>query len=254
MQQRSEQRHQVARDLLVALCGGVDSIALHTAWHTIDVLKQKREKRHMILTAQHRVDIVELADVVRSIVGRQRDAAEHNLNSSMLQRRDDLIEISARAVEGKAAQAIIAAEGDDDNNRLERKHIVQSVKTVLCCVSANAGVHHAIVKALLVEVLLQKIRIAVAGIRSIPCCKAVAECDNDRTIVTGLRSGLGRRSGRRASFRCWRRSGFSLAANDSNRERNNKTKPQMGTSGAHHTFNLAVERRWDEGARGEGAA
>lgn len=208
----------------------------------------------MILAAQGHVGLVELADIVRSIVGRQRNAAEHNLNSSMLQRSDNLIEVPASAVEGEAAKAVVATEGDDDDNGLERKHVVHPVQTVFGCVPADSGVDHVIAKASMVEVLLQIIRIAVTGIRPIACCKAVAECDNDRTIIMGLRSGWRRRSGRWGGFCRRRRSRFSLAAGDSNRERNTKAEPQTGTPRAHHTFNLAVECRRDEGARGEEAA
>lgn len=43
MEQRSEQRQQVARHLLVALRGGVDSIRLHAARNAVDVPEQKRE-------------------------------------------------------------------------------------------------------------------------------------------------------------------------------------------------------------------
>jgi hypothetical protein len=259
MQQGNDQGQQVARHLLIALSGGVNAVGLHAACSAIDVLKQKGEQGDVILLRQRCVDFVELADVVRAVVRRQGDAAEHDLRSRVLQPRDNLIEILACAIDGQAAKTIVPAEGDDDEGRLQGEHIVQPVQTVFRGVAADACVHHAVVKALGVEILLEKIGITASGICAVACSQAVAEGNDHRAIVTGWSWQLRRPSRRRwRSLRRW--SQLSVAAGDADGKRGGNPKPQTGTARVHHTFNLAADgnlaadRRLDEGARREGAA
>src|ERR1700679_31935 len=102
MQQGKDERQQVARYLSIALSRGVDAVGLHAASGAVDILKQKGEQRYVILLSQQCVDFVELADVIRAVVRRQRDAAEHDLCSRVPQGRDNLIEILACGVDGQA--------------------------------------------------------------------------------------------------------------------------------------------------------
>lgn len=196
MQQRKDQRQQVARHLLIALCGGVDAVGLHTSCGAVNILEQKREQRHVILLRQRCVNLVELADVIRAIVRRERDAAEHDLSPRVLQRGDDLIEIPPCTVDGKPAETVVAAEGYDDERRLEGEHILQALNAVFGRIAANAGIHHVVMKALVVEVAFQKIGIAVAGVGAVACSQAVAEGDDHRAVVT--RRGNWLRSGSRS--------------------------------------------------------
>jgi len=59
----------------------------------------------------------------------------------MLQGGDNLIEILAGTVDGQTAETVVAAEGNDDKDRLQGKHVVQPVQTVFGGVAADAGVH-----------------------------------------------------------------------------------------------------------------
>jgi hypothetical protein len=239
MQQGNDQRQQVARYLLIALWGGVNTVGLHAACGAVDVLKQKREQGHVILLSQERVDPVELADVIRSVVRGQGDAAEYDLCSRMLQGGNDLVEVLACAIDGQAAKTIIPAEGDDDEGRLQGEHIVQPFDAVLRRVAADAGIHHAVVKAFGVEILLEKVGITVAGIGAVACSQAVAKGDDDRAVVLGLGCRL-RRCSRRRWSGLMRRGRLSIAAGEAKGERNSEAEPQMGTVRVHHTFNLAV--------------
>ena len=248
MQQGKDQRQQVARYLSIALSRGVDAVGLHAASSAVDILKQKGEQGHVILLSQQCVDFVELADVIRAVVRRQRDAAEHDLCSRVPQGGDNLIEILACAVDGQAAKTIVASEGDDDEGRLQGEHVIQPFDAVLRRVAADAGIRHAIVKAFGVEILLKKIGITVAGIGAVARSQAVAEGNDDRAIVTGLSSRLRCRAGRS------RRSRLSVAAGNDDDEQGDNREPPLGTARVHHTFNLAADRRQDEGTKREGAA
>jgi hypothetical protein len=259
MQQGKDQRQQIARYLSIALSRGVDAVGLHAASSAVDILKQKGEQGHVILLSQQCVDFVELADVIRAVVRRQGDAAEHDLCSRVPQGGDNLIEILACAVDGQAAKTIVAAEGDDDEGRLQGEHVIQPFDAVLRRVAADAGIHHAVVKAFGVEILLKKVWITVASVGAVACSQAVAKGNDDRAIVAGLSSRL--RCFRRCRAGRSRRSRLSVAAgNDDDEQGDNREPPPMGTARVHHTFNLAADgnlaadRRQDEGTRREGAA
>ena len=251
MQQGNNQGQQVARHLSIALSRGVDAVGLHAASSAVDILKQKGEQGHMILLSQRCVDFVELADVVRAVVRRQRDAAEHDLCPRVPQGGDNLIKILACAVDGQAAKTIVAAERDDDQGRLQGEYIVQPFDAVLRRIAADAGIHHAIVKAFGVEILFEKVWIAVAGIGAVACSQAVAEGNDHGPVVADL-SFRGRRycRGRRSSLR--RRSRLSVAAGDADDEYGDNREPPMGTARVHHTFNLAAGRPPDEDGKREG--
>ena len=259
MQQGKDERQQVARYLSIALSRGVDAVGLHAASRAVDILKQKGEQGYVILLSQRCVDCIELADVVRPVVRRQRDTTEHDLCPRVPQGGDNLIEILASAVDGQAAKTIVAAEGDDDEGRLQGDHIVQPFDAVLRRVAADAGIHHAVVKAFGVEILLEKVRITVAGIGAVACSQAVAKGNDDWAIVMRLSCRLRRCCrGRRGSLR--RRRRLSVAAGDAADEQGDNREPPMGTARMHHTFNLAADgnlaadRRQDEDTRREGAA
>jgi hypothetical protein len=252
MQQWCYKRQEIARHLLIALRRGVDTVGLHTACGPIDVLKKKGEQGHAILLSQQRVSPVELADVIRAIVGRQCDAAEHNFDSCMLKGGDDLVEVFVGAVDGQAAEAVVAAKSDDDKNWFQREDFIHPLDAVLRCVATNACVHYVVVEASGVEITFEKIGITVAGIGAVTCGKAVAKGHDDRAVVMSLNRRLRRCSGLWGGLR--RRSWLSLAADDADYQGEGNPEPQSGTARVHHTFNLAAESRRNEGTRRKGAA
>ena len=89
-QQGQEQRQQILRHLRIPRVGRMHAIRLHAARNPVYALQQKRQQRHVVFGCHQRVSLVELADVVGPIVGRQGDAAQHHLGARMKQRRDDL--------------------------------------------------------------------------------------------------------------------------------------------------------------------
>jgi hypothetical protein len=250
MQKGRDERQQISGHLLISLRCRVDSVVLHAAGNAVNVLEQEGKQWQMVLLGERRIGLVELPDIVRSVVGRQRDAAEHNLDARLLQRRDDLVKVATRALDRKAAKPIVATESDNDENGPQSKHVIQPVQTIFRCVAADSSVHNVILKALRVEVFFQKIGIAVAGISPVSSCEAISESDNDGTRV-GLLRCRGSRASRRRRF--GRRSRLPFAAGDCNHESNAAAKLHAGTAGAHHTFNLA-ERHIYDGAGDEGAA
>lgn len=222
MQQRNDQRQQITRHLLIALCGGMDAVGLHTSCGAVNIFEQKREQRHVILLRQQCVGLVELADVIRAIVRRERDAAEHDLSPRALQRGDDLIEIPSRTVDGKPAETIVAAEGYYDNRRLEGEHILQALNAVFGCIAANAGIHHVVMKAPVIEIAFEKIRIAVAGVGAVACGQTIAEGHDHRAVVTRRGNWLRSRSRSGCLSRRFRRRVLTVTSTGGERKCSNE--------------------------------
>ena len=252
MKEWCDQRQEIARDLLIPLRGGMNTVGLHAACRAINVLQQEGEQGNVILPGQQRVRLIELVDVVRAIVGRERDTAEHNFDASSLQGRDYLIQVFARAVDGKAAEAVVAPEGNDNNDGFQGQDIVEPIDTVFGGVAADPRIHDVVIKAFGIEILFEKVGITISRVRAVACSQAVTEGDNDRTIISGQRGGLRRHSSRWYCGGLRRR--FSLAADDADCKGSGKAMLQSGTAKMHHTFNLAADRRRDERAKGKGAA
>jgi hypothetical protein len=253
MQQPRDKRQEVSRHLLIALGCGVQSIGLHTACRAVDALEQKGKQGHVILPGQQRIGLIELADVICTVIRREGDAGEHHLDACAFERRDDVIEVLTSAVDWQSTQAIIAAEGDDDDGRLQREHLIQPFDSILCRVATDAAVHYMVVKAFRIQIAFEKIWIAVASICTVPCSKAVAKGDNDGPIVAGLDRRLRHRR-RRGRSRLRRRSWLSVAADHGDPEKRGEAELQAGTARVHHTFNLAADRRLDEVTKHEGTA
>ena len=113
LQQGHDQGEKISCHLGIPLIGRMDAVGLHAAGDSVDVLQQERQQGHVVLGRQQRVGLVELPDVVGTIIRRQGDATQHHLGSGMQQRGHDLIEIRSRRSDGQPTQSIVPAEGHD---------------------------------------------------------------------------------------------------------------------------------------------
>jgi hypothetical protein len=73
-------------------------------------------------------------------------------------------------------------------------------------------------------------------------------------VVTRRSYRLRSRSSRRGLTRRLRRRVLAIASTGHERKCSKQRKQEAGTARVHHTFNLAADRRQNEGRRGEGAA
>jgi len=160
---------------LVALGCGVGSVVLHHAVNSIDVLEEEGKQGDVVLLGEQGVGLVELADVVGAVVGREGDAGEDDFGSAGLEGGDDLVEVGAGVFDAEAAQAVIAAELDDDDGGLHGNDGGDAFYSVFGGVSADAGVDDAVVVAEAVQVLLEELGVALAGLGSVACGEAVSE-------------------------------------------------------------------------------
>ena len=76
-------------------------VALHHAGDAVDVLEQEGKHGDAVFLCEQAVGLVELADVVGAVVGREGDAGEGDLDAGVLQRGDDGVEIGAGVSMGR---------------------------------------------------------------------------------------------------------------------------------------------------------
>lgn len=193
-EQGLDERHDVPRDDLVALGGGVGVVALHESGDAVDVFEEKRQQRDVVLLREQCVGGVELLDVVGPIVGREGDARERYLDIGGLERGDDLVEAGAAVFDAKAAESVVTAEFDDDCGGMEGENAGKAGDAILGGVAGDAEVNDAVVQPAAVEIGLEEVRVGLAGIGAVAGGERVAEADENGAMVIRV-GGFGRRSG-----------------------------------------------------------
>ncbi len=158
-------------------------VLLHHAGYSVDALEQKGKHRDLVFLCQHGVGCIELLDVVGAVVWREGDSGERHLGAAGFEGGDDLVEVGAGIFDGQAAQAVVAAEFDYDNRRLEVENGIEPLNAIFGGVAADALVDDAVVVAASVEIRLKVVGIALAGVCSETGGEAVAEADQDRAVV-----------------------------------------------------------------------
>ena len=172
-------------DDLVAFGGGVGAVGLHHSIYAVDVLEEEGQERDVVLPGEQGVGLLELLDVVGTVVGGEADAGEGEPDAAGFEAGEDGVEVGARVVDAEAAKAVVAAELDDDESGVEGDDVVDAVEAVLGGVAADAFVDDAIVLALLVEVFLEEVGVALAGVSAVAGGEAVPEADEEGAVVGG---------------------------------------------------------------------
>ncbi len=178
-------RQNVGGDDLVAFVSGVGVIGLHHALHAVDVVEQEGQHGHFVLTGQRGVVAGEALDVVRAVVGRQRDAGEDDLDACRLEGLDHAGEVGAGGFDIEAAQAVVAAELKHDYRRVQGGDVGDAVDTILGGVAGDAFVDDAVEIAVTVEVFLEEVGVAGAFVGTEAGGERVAEADDERAWVNG---------------------------------------------------------------------
>ena len=84
-EQRRDQAEYILGDHLIAAGSGVGLVALHHAGGAVDVIEQKGQKGDVVFLREDGVGLVELADVVGAVVGREGDAGESDFDAGLLE-------------------------------------------------------------------------------------------------------------------------------------------------------------------------
>ena len=92
-EQRKDELENVFCDDPVSCGGGVGVVVLHQAIAAVDALEEEGKHGYLIFFSEQDVGLVELTDVVRSVVGGQGDSCKYDFGSGGLERFDDVVEI-----------------------------------------------------------------------------------------------------------------------------------------------------------------
>ena len=173
--------------LLVALGGGVGVVGLHVAGGAVDVLEEEGDEGDAIFFREGGVHGVKFFDVVGAVVGGEGDAGEGDVGSVGLELMEDAIEVGLGLFEGEAAEAVVAAEFNDNDAGMAGEDAGDAVEAVFGGVAGDAGVEDMVVEVAGVEEALEFVGIGLAGVGAEACGEGVAEADEERAVLHGRR-------------------------------------------------------------------
>ena len=185
-QQGQEQREEVFREEFGALGCGVDAVGLDGSGDGVDVCVEHGQERNVVTGGDLMVHEVELVDVGGAVVGRKRDAGEQDFGMRGEQAGDYGFEIAFGDAEWQSAQAVVAAEFDDDHGGMHGEDAGQSVDGVFGGIAADACVDDAVVVAAGVEVALKRGGVSLVRQEAVAGGDAVSEA-NEHRLFGGAR-------------------------------------------------------------------
>jgi len=94
-----------------------------------------------------------------------------------------LVEVVSSGGDGEAAQTVIPAEGNDDDDRFGAQNDGQAVETILGSVAADPIINNMVVVAVLVEESLESIGVAIAGAGHVAFSQAISKADDGGASV-----------------------------------------------------------------------
>jgi len=190
LQERLNEVEDVFGDDLVAAGGGVGAVVLHHAVDAVDALEEEGEEGGGVFFGEDGVGGLELLDVVGAVVGREADAGEGEAGVAGAESGEDGVEVGAGVFDAEAPEAVVAAELDDDESGVEGDDAVDALEAVLGGVAADALVDDTVGEVVGVEVFLEIVGVALAGIGAMAGGEGVAEADEEGALVGGgLRDG-----------------------------------------------------------------
>ena len=180
----------VQGDLLGALRGGVYAVGLDVALDSEDVLKNKGQQGDVVLLRKLRIHAVEASDVVTAVLRGEGDSGERDPCSTLLDLLDHCSEVLLSAADRQAAEAVIAAELEDDDLWFLSEDAMEALQAVLGSVSADAFVEHTVVIPAGIEETLEIGRVAGGGFKAVAGGEAVAEAGDDGAGAGDIDGGL----------------------------------------------------------------
>lgn len=180
----------VLGDELVAAGGGVGAVGLHHAVDAVDALKEEGEEGDGIFFGEEGVGGLELLDVVGAVVGGEGDAGEGDLGAGGFEAGEDLVEVGAGIFDAQAAEAVVAAELNDDDGGVEGEDALDAVEAVLGGVAADALVDDAVFVTGGGQIFLEEVGVALAGVGAEAGGEGIAEADEEGAgVVRGWGDG-----------------------------------------------------------------
>ena len=166
------------------------AVGLNVAVDAVDVLEDEGQKREVELMRELGIHAVEARDVVAAVLRGQRDAGEGDLGAGVLELLDHGGEIFLGAIDGQAAEAVVAAEFENDDLRSLGEDVGNALEAIFRGVAADACVDDAVAIAGGVEETLEIGGVAGGGFDAESGGEAVAEAGDDGAGVGDVERGL----------------------------------------------------------------
>jgi len=126
------------------------------------VFVDHRNEGGSVLGCQIAEGLVERFDVVRPVVGWESDSGQQDFDVCVLKCGKHCVEIVARDIRWQAAEAVVAAEFDDHDFRVQAQDGWKARDGVFGCCAAGALVDDFVVIAAGIEFLLQEVGVGMA--------------------------------------------------------------------------------------------
>ena len=182
MQEGFEGGEQGVGDDAGAFGGGVDAVGLDGAGNMHQVFVDHGDKGGVVFRCEIAEDLLEGLDVVIAVVGREGDAGEQDFDVRVFERGENLVKVAPGLVEGQTAQAVVAAELDDDDLGVEEQDGTEAGDSILGGGAAGALIVHLVVVAASVQIPLQRVGKGLAGLKAVASGDAVTEADQQGPV------------------------------------------------------------------------
>jgi len=167
----------------------MDAVLLDGAGDADQVLVDHGHEGDAMAGCECAEELVEGFDIVGAVVGRQSDTGQQNLDVRSFESGEDLAQVAAGLIEGQAAEAVVAAELDDDDIGVQAQEGWQAGDSVFRGGSAGAAVDDFVVVTLGVELTLEGVREGLAIFETVTGGNAVAVTDQDARRSGGKKAG-----------------------------------------------------------------
>lgn len=148
----------IGQQLRLTLGGWMNAVGLHKTVAIVNAIQEERHQRRVLLLGNVRIDRRKHLGVAGAIVGRHLHADEQNPGTGLLRQRSHSGDVLARYLGRKAAQAVVAAQFDnDDRRRVVVQKFRQPAQSPIGGFATDAGVGDLpVVVAFVVELLAQQ--------------------------------------------------------------------------------------------------
>ena len=167
----------------------MDSVALHEVVVAADALEEEGDEGEVVPGGQGGIDGFEFADEGGSVIGREGHAGEDDAGAGGLEGLDHLGEVGLGDGEGETAEAIVAAEFEEDDGGVFGEGHGDAGEAVLGGIAADAEVEDAVGEFAAVEILLEEVGEALAGVEAEAGGDAIAEAEDGGAGVGGRGCG-----------------------------------------------------------------
>jgi len=161
----------------------MNPVSLHQRFIERHTIHKELDPWDLELGGQLAKDILERIGVPLAVIRWNADAEQHDGSPGSLARANDLVEVAFHAARRKAPEAVIAAQLEDDQRRVE---ILEGPLNTGCATlgrfAADAGVNHAMFVPLALETCLQQCGPGLVNVYTESCTEAVAEYENSRRL------------------------------------------------------------------------